>query len=463
MATNTGTTVIRGGTIATDYGVFRAHLVIRDGRIAALVDDDALLPRPDEEIDAAGKLVVPGGIDPHVHVEEPGRPDRADFGTETKNAAAGGITTIMEHPLSLPPTSTAERVREKVRLAEEKAYVDFGLWGAIIPESLDHLEEMRDAGVRGFKAFMPFSEPTYPNVDDAELLDAMIKIARFDGLVLVHSESADLLAANLKRLREAGRTDAAAHLESRPPFVEYEAVNRVVVLAKEAGVRLQVVHVSVPAAAETIKAAKAAGQRVTMEVCLHHLVLDEDDYFRTAPFARCAPPIRARDQVDALWRYVLDGTVDSIISDQSPYTREEKEAGWASIWEAPQGIQSIDVIYPLFLSEAVHKRGLSLEAFARMTSTNAARAARLYPRKGTILPGSDADLAIYDREAEWTVDENRSFGLHKWTPLHGMACRGKVERTIVRGQAVYVDGEIVGRRGFGQYLSGMPAPEKVAL
>lgn len=450
------TTVIRGGTIATDYGVFRAHLVVKDGRVAAIVDDAEVLPRADEMIDATGKVVFPGGIDPHVHVEEPGRPDRGDFGTETRRAAAGGITTIMEHPLSLPPTSTAERVRDKVRLADAKAYVDFGLWGAIIPESLDHLEAMRDAGVRGFKAFMPFSEPTYPNVDDAQLLDAMRTIARFDGLVLVHAESAALLAANLQRLREAGRTDAAAHLESRPPFVESEAVQRVMALAQEAGVRLQVVHVSVPAAAATVKAAKAAGQRVTMEVCLHHLVLDEDDYYRTAPFARCAPPIRARDQVDALWRYVLDGTVDSIISDQSPFTRAEKEAGWASIWDAPQGIQSIEVIYPLFLSEAVRKRGLTLEAFARLTATNAARVARLYPRKGTILPGSDADLAIYDPDAEWTVDENQTVGLHKWTPLHGLACRGKVERTIVRGETVYVDGEIVGRRGFGEFLSGVP-------
>ncbi len=451
----TETTVVRGGTIATDYGVFVGHLIIKDGRIAAITDDEDLLPRADEEIDARGLLVVPGGIDPHVHVEEPGRPDRADFGTETMNAAAGGITTIMEHPLSDPPTSTAERVRHKVRLAEEKVYVDFGLWGALIPESIDHIEEMRDAGVRGFKAFMPASEPSYPNVDDAELLDAMLKIARFDGLVLVHAESAALLAANLKRLRAEGRVDAAAHLESRPPFVEYEAVNRVVPLAHEAGVRLQVVHVSVPAAARVVKSAKAAGQRVSMEVCLHHLVLDEEDYYRTAPFARCAPPIRARDQVDALWPYVLDGTVDSIISDQAPYTREEKEAGWVSIWEAPQGIQSIDVIYPLFMSEAVHKRGLSLDAFVRLTSTNAARATRLYPRKGTILPGSDADLALYDPNAQWTVDEARSFSLNKWSPLHGTACRGRVERTIVRGQTVYLNGEIVGRRGFGHFLPGV--------
>jgi allantoinase len=450
------TTIIRGGTIVTDYSVFRADLVLKDGRIAAITDDPDLLPRADEQIDATGKLVLPGGIDPHVHAGEPGWPAGGDFGTETMNAAAGGITTFMEHPLSLPATSTAERVREKQRLAEEKAYVDFGLWGAIIPESLDHLEEMRDAGVRGFKAFMPFSEVYYPNVDDAQLLDAMLTIARFDGLVLVHAENAAMLAANLKRLQAAGRKDAAAHFESRPPFVEYEAVNRAIVLAKEAGVRLQVVHVSVPAAAEAVKSAKAAGQRVTMEVCLHHLVLDEEDYLRAGPYARCAPPIRARDQVNALWSYVLDGSVDSIISDQSAYTRAEKEAGWASIWDAPQGLQSIEVIFPLFLSESVHKRGLPLEAFARLTATNAARATGLYPRKGTILPGSDADLAIYDPDVEWHVDENLSFSPHKWTPLHGMACRGKVERTIVRGQTVFQDGQIVGPRGFGRYLPGVP-------
>lgn len=450
-------TTIRNGTIVTEYGVFKADLVLKDGRIASITDDADMLPRADEQIDATGQLVLPGGIDPHVHTSEPGWPDAGDFGTETMNAAAGGITTIMDHPLSLPPTSTAERVREKQRLAEEKAYVDFGLWGALIPESLGNLEDLHLAGVRGFKAFMPFSEPYYPNVDDAQLLDAMLTIARFDGLILVHAESAAQLAANLKRLHDAGRKDAAAHSESRPPFVEYEAVNRAIVLAKEAGVRLQVVHVSVPAAAEAVRSAKAAGQRVTMEVCLHHLVLDTEDYLRAGPFARCAPPIRDRDQVDELWRYVLDGSVDSIISDQCAYTRQEKEAGWTSIWDAPQGIQSIDVIYPLFLSEAVHKRGLSLEAFARLTATNAARVARLYPRKGTILPGSDADLAIYDPDVEWRVDENRSFSRHKWTPLHGLACRGRVVRTLVRGQTVFKDGEIVGRRGFGRYLPGASA------
>ncbi|MDO8212627.1 allantoinase AllB [Conexibacter sp. CPCC 206217] len=450
-------TVIAHGTVAADYGSVRAHVVIEDERIVALSDDDAVLHGADELIDARGRFVLPGAIDLHSHFEDPGHTEREDFTTGTMAAAAGGFTTVVEHPLTYPPTTTVELYTQKRAMAERKAVVDFGLWGALTSTALGQMEGQWAEGALGFKAFMPVSDPSYPHVDDDELLQGMRTVAALGGIVLIHAENDALLRGNISRLRAAGRTDTLAHYESRPPFVEEEAVHRALFLAAHAGARVQIVHTSSPVSVDLIAAARRGGLAATAEVCPHHLLLDLDDGLALGPYGACAPALRERALVEGMWERVLDGTIDCLVSDHAAYPIAEKELGREDIFEVPLGCQVIQETVPLVLSEAVHERGMALDAFVRFSSTNAARIAGLYPRKGTLLPGSDADVAIWDLDARWSVDAvAQQFSKNPWSPFAGRAVRGRVLRTLVRGETVFADGEIHVAPGHGGFVSGVP-------
>jgi allantoinase len=449
-----GRTVVANGTVATDYGVFPAHVAIVGERIADLSTDDDILRDADEVIDATGYIVMPGAIDPHSHFEDPGHTEREDFTTGTMSAAAGGLTTVIEHPLTYPPVTTVDLYTSKREMAKQKVLIDFGLWGALTPTSLENMEGQWREGAMGFKAFIPYSDPSYPNASDDDLLCGMQTAAAKDALVLVHCENDDILQGNRARLKAAGRGDFMAHPESRPPFTEEEAAHRALYIARHARARLQVVHTSSPETLEVILAARAAGQKATAEICPHHLLLDLDDFQRLGPWGCCAPPIRSREHVDGMWKHVLSGALDSLISDHCAYTLEEKQIGYEDILECPLGCQVIQETVPTVLSEAFHHHGMSLDAFARFSSTNAAKIIGLYPRKGTILPGSDADLVLWDLESEWVIDAaSQQFSKNPWSPFDGRTVRARVMRTIVRGQTVYTDGQFQVEPGYGRFLS----------
>ena len=253
-------TILSGGTVATDTAVLAADVVIEGSRISGLTEHGAIMAC-DERIDVSGLFLLPGAIDPHAHFEDPGHTEREDFTTGTMSAAAGGITTVIEHPLTYPPVTTAQLYIEKREMAKRKVVVDFGLWGALTEPSIPEIAAQWREGAAGFKAFMPFSEPGYPHVTDAQFLEGMYAVREVGGLVLVHAESDSLLQAGLARMHAAGRKDPLAHHESRPPFVEEEAVHRALFLAEHADVRIQIVHVSSPGSAALVRRAKDAGQR----------------------------------------------------------------------------------------------------------------------------------------------------------------------------------------------------------
>ncbi|HET6172455.1 MAG TPA: allantoinase AllB [Gaiellales bacterium] len=453
MAANRKRTVIAGGTVATDSAVFAADVVIEGGRIAAL-SEPGRAGSADELIDASGLVVLPGAIDMHAHFEDPGHTEREDFTTGTMAAAAGGITSLFEHPLTYPPVTTTGLYREKREMASAKVVVDFGLWGALTAPSIPEIAGQWAEGAAGFKAFMPVSDPSYPHVTDAEFLDGMRAVKAVGGLVLVHAESESLLQAGIARMRAQGRRDPLAHHESRPAFVEEEAVHRALYLAAHADVRIQIVHVSSPVSANLVRDEKRRGRPVTMEICPHHLLLDLDDLVRLGPYGVCAPALRDRALVERLWDSVLDGTADCLVSDHSAYTRAEKDAGYDDIFASPLGCQVMQETVPLVLDEAFHRRGLPLDAFVRFSSTNAARISGTYPRKGTLLPGADADVVLYDLESEWQVDAlAQQFSKNPWSPFEGRRARARVVRTLVRGETVYAGGEILAEPGSGRFLS----------
>jgi allantoinase len=445
---------IVGGRVATADGVFPATVVITGGRVSALLDPAV---RPDAEtiVDARGKVVMPGGIDPHVHFNEPGRSDWEGFETGTISAAAGGITTVIEMPLNAnPPTTDETSFALKWRTVRDKAVVDYALWGGVVTDNVDALEGLHRSGVVGYKAFMIDTQTEFTRAEDGVLWEAMQRIGGWGSVLGVHAENNDLAARLQHRLRQGGRRDMRAWCEARPPVVELEAIQRILLLARAAGCRLHIVHLSLPAGADVIADARRTGARVTVETCPQYLLLDEEMFVRLGPVAKCAPPLRPRDAVEGLWERVLNGTIDCLSSDHSPCPPEQKLRGADNVWDAWGGITGVQTLLPLIVSEGIHRRGLPLDRFVALTSTHAARIFGLYPRKGSLLPGSDADVVILDLDREWTVTESSLSYRHRWTPYLGWKLTGWVDRVMVRGRTVVEGGEVVGKPGYGKLVLG---------
>ncbi len=444
---------IAGGTVVTEGGETRADLLIRDGTIAGVVAP-AGGGTTDETLDAAGLLVLPGGVDVHTHAYDPDPQGREGFDTLTRAAAAGGVTTIVEMPMSEPAATSGVTFRARVPLIEVKAVVDVAMYGAMThgqpPESLD---EMWAAGALAFKAFMCGGSDVMPPVDDAELVAALEAARRHGTLLTVHAENDALLRAGVARMHTARRVDPLAHAESRPPLVEAEATRRAIFLAEQTGAHVHIAHVSCALAVEAVREAKARGVRVTAETCPQYLVLDESDLLRLGPWVTCAPPLRPRSDVEAVWAALRDGTLDLICSDHCGFTVESKRAGETDIFAAPMGVSTIQGMLPIVYDEAVHRRGWSWAEIVARTTANPARIFGLAPRKGRIAIGADADLVLFDPDAQWMVRPEDVLHRNKWTPFAGRAVRGRVVRTLVRGVTVFADGAIHVPGGFGQFLA----------
>ena len=450
--------IIRGGLVVTTQRIFPATLAVREGRIAAILAPDER-PSSAETIDATGLHILPGIIDTHVHLRDPGGPQREDFTTGTSAAAAGGITTIMEMPISEPSVHTGDILARRAETVQPRALVDFALYGAVGAENIDQVGGMVEAGAVAFKTFLTQPIPSRAHefiglccTDEAILYEAMQATAPTGLRHCFHCEHYPIVDRLTAQLKAAGRGDGLAHAESRPEVVEDVSVAIVLALAAEIGGAVQVVHMSSPRAAQMVKRAKADGLNVTAETCPQYLFLTWEALKEHGPYAKCNPALRSPETVEAFWPYLFDGTIDVIGSDHSPYVPEEKRQGLEEVFKATAGMPGLEPMLPLMLT-AVNEGRISLPRAAYLM---AGRASELFPLpgKGRIAVGNDADLVLVDLAAEWTFDRRRSFSKagDNMRVYHGRRMKGRIISTLVRGRRVYQEGEIVAQPGYGQFI-----------
>lgn len=431
--------IIRAGSVVSDAGVTVADVAIADGRIAAVAPEIAGSARA--EIDAAGLYVFPGVIDAHVHFNEPGRTAWEGWATGSRAFAAGGGTTCCEMPPNAsPPTIDGAALDAKLATAAAQSVVDFALWGGLIPGNRDRLDELAARGVVGFKAFMSQSgTPDFAAADDLTLYEGMAHAARLGLIVAVHAESDVITARLAARAVAAGTTGVRDYLASRPVVAELEAIGRAIFFAAETGCALHIVHVSSGRGIALVAAARTRGVDVTCETCPHYLVFTEEDVEGIGALAKCAPPIRGEDDREALWKSLAAGDITMVASDHSPAPPEMKQsADFFQVWGGISGVQST---LPLLLSEGYHRRKLPLPLLAQATASTVARRFRL-PAKGRIAPGYDADLALVDLDAGYTLTKDDLLDRHRQSPYIGRTFRGRVARTLLRGVTTVRDGKI---------------------
>jgi allantoinase len=440
---------IHGGWIVTEHAMFRGGVAVHNGRISELLHGEGRAEAA-ESIDLGGRILLPGAIDSHAHFSEPGR-DFEGYRTGSMAAAAGGVTTALDMPLNdLPPTVDRQKLLAKREMVRDHSVIDYAHWGGLITDNLKDLAGLHEEGVIGFKAFMR-TVADFPRIDDDLMYAGLLELKQLGNVLGVHAENEYITRYLREQFQAAGRFDRAAWAESRPPWQELEAIQRAIFWARVTGGRLHVLHVSIADAVRVVAQARLDGVNVSCETCSHYLFFDEQAHLRLGPYAKAAPPLRPRADVEALWACVLEGLVATIASDHSPFPPARYENGLDNVWEGG-GITGIQTMLPAVITAGVHGHGLSWPQVARLLSANPARIFGLYPIKGAMLPGSDADLVIIDPDQEWTLQSEDLLYRYKQSPYVGETFKGRIDRTIVRGKTVYRDGEITVEPGYGKLL-----------
>ncbi len=446
--------IVKGGRVYTPQGLFMGDIAVEDGKIASLSRGDAV-PQADKVIDVKGNLVLPGVIDMHVHFRDPGFPEREDFESGTRAAAAGGVTTVVDMPNTVPSVTSLESLEEKRKIAGRKALVDFALVGGAGEVSAEALTSMAEGGVVAFKTFMiaRFRELA---ASDGQMLDNFGTIAGTGLPCLIHAENEDIVSRWMEKARAIGRVDPMAHCDFRPSIAEDEATMRTIMLAGETGVHLHICHMTTKGAAEILGWAKSRGRRVTGETSANYLLLTAEAMKKFGPFAKIDPPLRGKEDQEALWRALNMGVIDVIASDHAPYPKEDKEKGWVNIFDAPSGGVGVETSLMLML-DCVDKGLLSLERLVEVSSANPAKILGFYPRKGVLTLGADADLVIVDPKKGFEIKGDRLNSKQKITAFEGRRGRGIPLTTVVRGRIIMEDGEVIGEPGYGEFLRRLPS------
>ena len=447
--------VVRNARVATAADLFESDIGIAGGRVVALARD---LPSGRREIDAAGRLVTPGGVDGHCHLDQPMPAPMHmadDFVSGTRSAACGGTTTVVPFAAQEKGQSLRAAVEDYHRRAEGKASIDYAFHLIVsdpTPQVLDEeLPALIQEGYTSFKVYLTYDDL---KLSDRQFLDVLALAGREQAMVMVHAENSDAIAWLTERLLAEGHTAPRYHADSRPAPVEREATHRAITFSELLDVPILIVHVSGADAIEQIRWGRARGLNVYAETCPQYLFLTADalesEGFSGA-MGVCSPPPRDAANQQAVWDALRNGSIDMVASDHAPHTREEKEVGWTDAWAAHTGTPGIQDQLPLLL-DAVHEGKLSLARCVDLTSAAPARIFNI-DKKGSLAPGSDADIVLVDLGRPWTITNEAVESKIGWTPYHGRSGTGSVVRTLVRGTDVYANGEVTGLPGHGKQVT----------
>lgn len=451
--------IIKNAKIMTESNLFHGWVAVKDGKISSIGTGNDF-PDANSSIDAYGLTLLPGGVDPHVHIRYPGGILRETFLSGTESAAAGGVTTIIEHPISSPPQYSPETLMPRIAAVEEEAVIDVAFLGAAGGKQINEISRIAKAGVYGYKTFLHAApegrEKEFVGLtseNNYELLKVMEEVKKTGLPMAAHGEDNDLVAGAIADLRKQGRVSPIDHAASRPALTEALAVDRLIRIAESLNCKLYLVHISTPEAIETAKAARRRGMEIWIETCPQYLYLTEEALIKHGAYAKCNPALRDAARVNKMWEYIADGTIDTVGSDHAPYTIEEKEKNRDDIFLAPAGFPGLETRMGLML-KAVSDGRISLRRAIDLISLNPAKAYGLYPQKGAVRIGSDADFVLCDPSAEWivTADKMKTMAKDIAKVFEGWKLNGVIHKTILRGNVIFEDGQIIARPGSGKCL-----------
>jgi len=448
---------IKSDKVFIDGRLIDCCVGVKDGIITTISKEklDA-----EKVINAEGKIVLPGTVDPHVHIRAPGHDERETFESGTKDAALGGVTTVIEMPISTPPPYSPEIVERRMNVAKKEVVVDIAFFGAAGTDCLDDIIPCSKSGIVAFKTFLHEAPPgrkeefiglTAPNTGDQ--YELMKKVAQTGVMIGFHTENNDMVNKNIAMLRSEGKTSPIYHGRSRPPVVEIETAAKILLFAEKIGTKVEICHISTPEVVELVNKAKSKGVYAIAETCPHYLFLNENVLNKVGVFAKCNPPLRSEEERLLMWKLVNNGSIDIIGSDHAPYTKEEKERGSEDIFTPPAGFPGLSTRLPLLFT-AVKEGKMELDRMVELICENPAKIFGLFPKKGTIALGSDADFVIFDPEKKGVISKDKMFTKCRESALvyNGWEVYGKPEKTIVRGNVVFDNGKITVSPGYGEIL-----------
>lgn len=454
--------IVHSARVLAEEGEFYGGIAVSGGKIAAFCMEDFVggLPDAREVVNGKGLSLLPGGVDPHVHIRYPGSAHRETFVSGTRAAVAGGVTTIIEHPISTPPQYSPEILKKRFDSILAGASVDVAFLGAAGSAHVDQICKLAEAGVVGYKTFLHAAPEGrdkefegLTSKDNFELLEVMRAVGKTGLRFAAHGEDSDLIAGNIARLRREKKTAPLDHAASRPPIVEVMAVDRLIRLAESENVPLYLVHISVPEAVEAALEARRRGVDIIIETCPQYLYLTDRDLVRHGAYAKCNPALRERAVVDRMWDYISDGSINTIGSDHAPYTVGEKECSPDDIFVPPSGFPGLETRLGLML-KAVADGRLTLRRVTELIATAPAKAYGLYPKKGALRIGADADFILVDLNSEWTVAASKMETMARDTAkvYEGWKLPGCLDSVWLRGIRIMKDGIVVSNGHEGKVL-----------
>ena len=436
--------IIKNGTIVTPTECFLGDIAVKNGEIIKTGELDSSFTS-DESYNAEGLHIMPGIIDAHVHFRDPGLTEKEDFETGSIAAAFGGVTMVADMPNTIPVTSTKESLDEKIKIAKEKSYIDYALFALLNNDNYEEMENLKNKGALGFKVFFGSSTgdiacPSFP-----VLAKQMEKAANMGIRIGFHAETNEIINNfTVIAKTEAEEPDGFWFDYARPVISEIKAIEIIIKYAFMTKAKILIHHITTEHGVLLAHAAKEEGISLSVETCPHYLLFNCNEFTH-----KVYPPIRDESQVEALWEYIKNGTIDMIASDHAPHKEEEKSLPG---WDAPGGLSGVETLVPLLLNE-VNKNNISINDFVRLLSEAPAKTWGIYPKKGNLLPGSDADITIVDMKKKKTINSSDLHSKSRTSPYHGITVQGLPVSTIVRGKFVVKDGVLTGKKGYGEFVT----------